>query len=322
MKFSRAAGALSASTFVLALALTGCSGASGSDTAASATPTTSTTATATSAEVSTADIGVTVKGDYGTKPTLTIPDTDAPSDLRLNVISEGEGDGAADGDVLVVNYLGSTWGSSSAEASVFDNSFDRSETFGLVLGAGSVITGWDDGLVGQKKGSRVLLSIPPDLAYGTTESSTNTLAGETLLFVVDVVDVVEVPDSATGTEVTPDVDGLPTVESASGEEPSVTSVEGVAVPDDYLSALLVKGTGETIDADKTLVLQIVQTDTATGESTTKTWGTSAQTVTAEQVLAAAPALKDQPVGSRVVTVTPTTSSSESQVLVIDVLAQY
>ncbi len=54
-----------------------------------------------------------------------------------------------------------------------------------MIGIGEVIEGWEQGLLEQSVGSQVLLVVPPDLAYGAT---TNPLAGETLVYVVDILD--------------------------------------------------------------------------------------------------------------------------------------
>jgi hypothetical protein len=86
--------------------------------------------------------------------------------------------------------------------------------------------------------------------------------------------------------------------------------------------LLVRGTGAAIDPKKFLVLQIVQTDTATGKQTQGTWGEGAEVVPATDVLAIASVLKGQKVGSRVLAVTATSSGSESLVVILDVIAQY
>ena len=59
-----------------------------------------------------------------------------------------------------------------------------------VIGEGEVIKGWDQGLVGQKVGSRVMLVIPPDDGYGTSGNTSAGIKGsDTLVFVVDILDV-------------------------------------------------------------------------------------------------------------------------------------
>jgi FKBP-type peptidyl-prolyl cis-trans isomerase len=94
---------------------------------------------------------------------------DAPSAatstlLGVQDIVVGEGDPAVAGDVLTVHYTGHF-----VDGPVFDSSVDR-EPFTFRLGAGSVIRGWDIGLVGMRVGGQRKLIVPPALAYGSSGS--------------------------------------------------------------------------------------------------------------------------------------------------------
>jgi len=127
----------------------------------------------------------TATGSFGDKPELTFPGTAAPEGLQVQVLEQGSGDTVQAGDTIVVNYLGQTWG-----GHVFDNSYDRGDTISFPIGMGVVIGGWDDGLVGQQIGSRVMLSIPPEHGYGPRGVPQAGIKGtDTLVFVVDVVGV-------------------------------------------------------------------------------------------------------------------------------------
>ncbi|MBN9376364.1 MAG: FKBP-type peptidyl-prolyl cis-trans isomerase, partial [Cellulomonas sp.] len=103
----------------------------------------------------------TATGAFGDKPTLTFPAESAPADLVVQVLERGTGDLVEAGQDIEVNYLGQIWG-----GSIFDSSYDRGESISFPIGVGMVIAGWDDGLVGQPVGSRVLVSIPSHLGYG------------------------------------------------------------------------------------------------------------------------------------------------------------
>ena len=125
----------------------------------------------------------TLSGEFGRKPVLTFPATPAPGDLAVQVISRGEGDVVEAGDTITVHYLGQVWG-----GGVFDNSYDRGDSISFGIGVGQVIAGWDEGLVGQQVGSRVLLSIPSHLGYGDRGvPQAGIRGGDTLVFVVDIV---------------------------------------------------------------------------------------------------------------------------------------
>jgi len=82
-------------------------------------------------------------------------------ELKIEVLKEGEGAEAKDGNLVVVHYTGTF---ESGEK--FDSSVDRGKPFAFNLGAGMVIKGWDQGIVGMKIGEKRKLTIPYHLAYG------------------------------------------------------------------------------------------------------------------------------------------------------------
>jgi peptidylprolyl isomerase len=119
------------------------------------------------------------------KPEIDFPEGPAPTDLEIHDLAEGEGAEAAPGSTAVVHYVGVAF--STGEE--FDASWNRGEPFAFPLGAGAVIAGWDRGVVGMKVGGRRRLVIPPDLAYGDRGAGAVIGPGETLIFVVDLLDV-------------------------------------------------------------------------------------------------------------------------------------
>jgi len=84
-----------------------------------------------------------------------------------------------------VHYVGVSWSTGKQ----FDASWDRNDTFQFRLGARQVITGWDEGVAGMRLGGRRRLTIPPHLGYGSRGAGGVIKGGETLVFVVDLVDV-------------------------------------------------------------------------------------------------------------------------------------
>ena len=85
-----------------------------------------------------------------------------PSLFRAEDIVVGSGAPAAAGDTLTVHYIGTL-----ENGQVFDDSYARGEPYTFRLGAGTVIRGWDQGLVGMRVGGKRRLIIPPALAYGS-----------------------------------------------------------------------------------------------------------------------------------------------------------
>jgi peptidylprolyl isomerase len=119
------------------------------------------------------------------KPEIDFPEGPPPSALEVTDVLAGDGDEAAPGRTAVVHYVGVAY--SSGEE--FDASWNRGEPFAFPLGAGRVIAGWDQGVVGMKVGGRRRLVIPPELGYGDRGAGSAIAPGETLIFVVDLIDV-------------------------------------------------------------------------------------------------------------------------------------
>ncbi|MFI6845851.1 FKBP-type peptidyl-prolyl cis-trans isomerase [Kitasatospora sp. NBC_00085] len=120
-----------------------------------------------------------------TKPEIDFPGGDAPTELQIRDIEVGTGDEAKPGQVVEVHYAGVTFETGEE----FDASWNRGSTFKFPLGAGRVIKGWDQGVVGMKVGGRRELIIPARLAYGNQSPSPLIPAGSTLIFVVDLISV-------------------------------------------------------------------------------------------------------------------------------------
>ena len=284
----------------------------------------------------TTDVGVEVTGGFGTKPTVTIPDKTAPPQLTQQVLTPGTGAAVAKGDTLVANYVGQTWAPKNGKPNVFDSSFDRGNPAAFVLGVGRVIPGWDKALVGKNVGVRLLLTLPPSDGYGSAGQSSAGIAGtDTLVFLIDIVATYKPDASAPGTVVgNLATTGLPKIDNVPGKKPTITSIAGVKIPTARSSTLLVTGTGEKIDTNKTLILQLVQADLATHKKTQSTWGQAPTTVAAKSVLSLADKLTGQNIGSRAVVLLPATAArsatptqsaqpaSPPEVLIIDVVGQF
>ena len=119
------------------------------------------------------------------KPEVDFPDGPPPRELQITDLVVGTGAEATVGRTAVVNYVGVSY--STGEE--FDASWNRGEPFAFPVGAGRVIAGWDRGVAGMRVGGRRQLVIPPDLAYGNLGAGGVIGPGETLIFIVDLVDV-------------------------------------------------------------------------------------------------------------------------------------
>jgi peptidylprolyl isomerase len=119
------------------------------------------------------------------KPSVSIPSTNPPADLVIEDLTVGTGKEATKGTTVEVHYVGVAWSTGKQ----FDASWDRNEAFEFRLGAGQVIAGWDQGVAGMKVGGRRSLTIPAHLGYGNQGAGGVIKGGETLVFVVDLLNV-------------------------------------------------------------------------------------------------------------------------------------
>ena len=119
------------------------------------------------------------------RPLIDPPEGTPPAELEITEITLGEGNEAIAGTQVTVHYVGVSW--STGEE--FDASWNRGDTFSFGLGAGQVISGWDQGVQGMKVGGRRRLTIPPHLGYGAQGAGGVIKANETLIFVVDLLAV-------------------------------------------------------------------------------------------------------------------------------------
>lgn len=119
------------------------------------------------------------------KPEIIIPDGAPPADLVLEDLEVGSGAEAVAGMNVTVHYVGVAWSTKRQ----FDASWDRNDLFEFRLGAGQVISGWDEGVAGMRVGGRRRITIPPHKGYGDRGAGGVIAGGETLVFVVDLVNV-------------------------------------------------------------------------------------------------------------------------------------
>ncbi len=120
-----------------------------------------------------------------TKPKVEKPSGPPPKELEENELVEGEGAEAKSGDEVTVQYVGVNYKTGKE----FDSSWSREEPFSFTLGSESVIPGWEQGVEGMKVGGRRELVIPPELGYGETGAPPAIPPNETLVFVVDLLEV-------------------------------------------------------------------------------------------------------------------------------------
>ena len=122
----------------------------------------------------------------GENPLDVEPLDEAPTELLITDLATGAGREAAPGDSVWVDYVGVI----TLTGELFDTSLARGQALNFTVGAGQVIRGWDDGLLGATPGTKRRLDIPADLAYGDNPPGDPIKAGDALTFIVDVRAVV------------------------------------------------------------------------------------------------------------------------------------
>ena len=126
-----------------------------------------------------------------------------PKELVVKDIEKGSGEEAAFRSAVAVGYTGWVYDGCAKDlkGEKFDSSDGRPTPFGFMVGAGRVIKGWDEGIVGMQKGGKRLLVIPPDKAYGERSPTPKIPPNSTLVFEVTMQNILSSPN-ATGISVT------------------------------------------------------------------------------------------------------------------------
>jgi FKBP-type peptidyl-prolyl cis-trans isomerase FkpA len=114
-----------------------------------------------------------------------------PTELKKVDVKQGTGAESVAGKPVIVHYTGWIYDDSKPEkkGAKFDSSLDRKVPFGFILGAGKVIKGWDEGVVGMKVGGQRTLIIPPSMAYGERGAGGVIPPNATLIFDVELLEV-------------------------------------------------------------------------------------------------------------------------------------
>jgi FKBP-type peptidyl-prolyl cis-trans isomerase len=109
-----------------------------------------------------------------------------PDGLKIETTQPGTGTQAVkSGDTVSVQYTGTL-----TDGTKFDSTADHGgQPFSFTVGAGQVIKGWDEGLIGMKVGEKRTLTIPPSLGYGATGAGDSIPPNATLIFDIQLVSI-------------------------------------------------------------------------------------------------------------------------------------
>jgi FKBP-type peptidyl-prolyl cis-trans isomerase len=115
----------------------------------------------------------------------------AVASLQSVVLKPGDGAAITAGQIATVQYTGWLYETSAKDnkGKKFDSSLDAGKPFSFPVGAGSVIKGWDQGVLGMKVGESRRLVIPPDLGYGDAGAGGVIPPGAALVFDIDLLKI-------------------------------------------------------------------------------------------------------------------------------------
>jgi peptidylprolyl isomerase len=266
---------------------------------------------------------VSVTGGFGEAPKVKVDSPWAIDKTRAKVLQAGKGRVVGEGQSVEVNY----YGVNGRTGKKFDDSFSRGQPIAFSLA--QVVPGFSKGLTGQRQGSRVLIAMPGKDGYdamgGNPQAGIE--VGDTLIFVVDLVDVqLAGPE---GTTVQPKA-GLPTVTDKGGK-PEITIPES-APPTSLQVQPLIKGKGKKVGANDTITFNYMWARWSDGKVLEGTYGGNpASTQLSGLLPGMVKGLTGQTVGSRVLLVippadgypdgnaTPSIKAGETLVIVVDLL---
>ena len=259
---------------------------------------------------------VSVAGQFGATPRVTIPKLAADSKLFVKTEISGTGTTVTEKDAMAANFVLYFWDGTSS--SLKANTFTQNPT---MIGS-KMLPGLQTALVGKKVGSRVLAVVPPADGYGTTGDSQLGISGTTtLVFVIDLIKSYPQSAAATGTTVSDGGGSLPTVAAHAGSAPTVT-IPASSPPSSLVTRTLIRGTGPKVTKGQYIITQYTGYVWRTKKVFDSSWtdGSPFGFVLAanpEQVISGWDAgLAGQTVGSRVLLIVPAKdgygSSGQSQ----------
>ena len=271
---------------------------------------------------------VTVSGQFGSSPKITIPDQTAGSNLTVKTLIQGTGPVLNKTDAFVGNYAVYIW---SGKMHKLAQSTFQTKTPQLF--SGTLLPGLETALQGKKMGSRVLAVIPPKDGYGKTgNSSAGVSASDTLVFVIDMLKEFPNNAAAAGSKVSAGGGSLPTVSAKTGAAPVIKiPPSSVKVPSGLVTKTLIKGSGPAVAKGQTVVTQYVGSIWRTGKVFDSSWsrgepfGFTIGATPSQVITGWDKGLVGQTVGSRVMLVVPPadgygkTGSSQAGIKGTDVL---
>lgn len=303
-RFSRLA--LGASALVLSATLAACGGANpdsstpsptpSASAAESAAPTPTPTPSREPVPVSNSIDAITVAGEPGAAPQVTIPTPFAIDETRTRTLVEGNADApAAEADSTIeVDYVGVN----ARTGETFDSSWERGQPGMFSLE--QVVPGFTKGLTGTKAGQRILIVMPGTDGYDSAGGRAPAIeVGDTLVFVADVR-AVSTKD-AVGAAETPT---LPVTLGEADGKPTITIDTAATPPTELVAAPVIRGAQRPVAAEDYVMVKYRMYSWKTGEMVEDKFDAPVAGQISQTLEAWKQGIVGQPIGSRVVLVAP------------------
>ena len=246
---------------------------------------------------------VTVDGEFGSAPTVEFTETLAPTTTERTILSEGDGDEVAEGDVVDLSYA-IVNGDSGEE---IESTYAADQTVQLLVDSASpVLAGLSKAIACATEGSRVVGVIPPVDAFGETGAPDFGLeADQPLVFVADIVRILPEPLARAEGDAQDAPEGFPTVELDENGAPTIT-IPDAEPPAEFQEAVLIQGDGEEVSETATVTVHYTGINWNTGEIFDSSWerGQPAQFPTNGVIPGFRDALVGSTVGSQIIAVIP------------------
>lgn len=202
----------------------------------------------------------------GEEPT-TVSNTAAPAETTTEILTRGTGRPVGAGDVIVADVKGQVWDIGGVELPAFVNTFTTGVP--VIQPVGAIVPAFEQALPGVPVGSRVLLVAPPAAGFGEQgNQGIGVFPTDSLIFVVDVLDAFAADAVAAGTKVQLAGADLPKV--GGGKDPKIT-VPKIKAPTKLVDRLLLRGDGEKVATNRSVVVQYTGVLWRNGEEFDTSW---------------------------------------------------
>lgn len=216
---------------------------------------------------------VTASANFGSSPTVTIPKAHATSDLQVKTIVKGTGPAFAANSFALANLAIYDWHGTVNH--LLDSTFAAS-SMPQMIPSTIGLRGLATALKNATMGSRILAVVPPKYGYGAQgDPSIGVSAGDTTVWVIDLIKDYSSTASAVGKQVSSGGGALPTVTNPKGSQP-VIGIPKHSPPAKLISTTLIAGTGPKIANGQTVIAQYVGVNWRTGKTFSTSWPSSTQ----------------------------------------------